>query len=573
MPAKSISSRIIPTRLGQLPCYESLFYLLERCQGKHQLNQIHALSIITGLIQKPSIASKLVAAFALSPIPGTTSIAHVIADRIHGLDTYTWNTIIRGYLESNKPKEAFSVYSLRRRKALKVDSYTLLFAIKACEIDIVQGEQLHGQVYKFGFLDEIIILTSIMQMYALYDRISLAEQVFDEMTQRDLVMWNSLIALYAHKGLPLKALEGLRSMVMDHVWPNEVTASSVISSCSLIKSLKYGRVVHGYVIRNLYHFDIFVNNALIGMYSNCGDLSKALLIFQLMPSRNVVSYTSMIKGHVDNNNPHGALNLFTKMESGNMRPDEVTVLELISLCSKFGRFELGLQIEDYLEKNMISTENNSIANALMDMHAKCGNMKKACQIFDGMVEKTLVSWTTIIHGLARHGHGLPALVRFCQMQREGFKPDGVIFLCILSACSHTGLVDEGLKCFESMINDFHIEPWMEHYGSVVDLLCRAGLVKEALDFAEAMPFKPDNVVWRMLLGACHRQNNIEVANRVSKILHEAGPKGIEDYVLLSNFHSSMDEWDEAHELRGEMKIMGLRKLESGSSLVEVDHAS
>ncbi|XP_028753615.1 pentatricopeptide repeat-containing protein At1g08070, chloroplastic-like [Neltuma alba] len=572
MSGKSVSSRSIPARITQFPYYESLFFLLERCKGKRQLNQIHALSIISGLIRKPSIASKLVASSALSPLPGTTPIARAIADRIQGLDTYTWNTIARGYLEANKPEEAFSVYSLVRRRALRVDSYTVLFAIKACEINIIQGEQLHAQVYKLGFSHELIIRTAIMQIYASYDRISHAEQMFDEMPQRDLVMWNSLIALYAQKRFPLKALQGLRSMVINSIRPNEVTAASVLSSCSSMKALKEGRAVHCYVIRKLRHCDIFLNNALIGMYSNCGDLSKALLIFQLMPSRNVVSWTSMIKGYVDNNCPHDALNLFTKMESENMRPDEVIVLELISMCSKLGRFELGRHIEAYLEKNIINKENHSIANALMDMHAKCGNMKKACQIFDGMMRKTLVSWTTIINGLARHGHGMLALVRFCQMQREGFKPDGVIFLSILSACSHAGLVDEGLKCFESMINDYHIEPWMEHYGSIVDLLCRAGLVKEALDFAEAMPLKPDTVVWRMLLGACQRQSNIELTHRVAKILHEAAPKSIEDYVLLSNFHAAMEGWGLTQELRGEMKIMGLKKQDSGSSLVEIDHA-
>lgn len=571
MLGKSISSPSIPTRITQLPRYESFFFLLQRYTGKRQLNQILALSIISGLIQKRSIASKLVASLALSSLPGTTSMARVIADGIHGLDTYTWNTISRGYLEANRPEEAFSVYSLLRRRAFVVDGYTLLFAIKSCEINIIQGEQLHAQVYKLGFLHELIIRTAIMQMYASHDRIFYAEQMFDEMPQRDLVMWNSLIALYARKGFPLKALQGLQDMVMNNVLPNEVTAASVLSSCSSMKALKEGRVVHGYVIRNLGHFDIFLSNALVGMYSNCGDLSKALLIFQLMSSRNVISWTSMIKGYVDNNCPREALNLFTKMVSENMRPDEVTVLQFISMCSKLGRFELGLQIEDYLQKNMISKENHSIANALMDMHAKCGNMRKACQIFDGMVQKTLVSWTTIINGLARHGHGIPALVRFCQMQREGFKPDGVIFLSILTACSHAGLVDEGLKCFESMIDDYYIEPWMEHCGSIVDLLCRAGLVKEALDFAKAMPLKPDTVVRRMLVGACQKQSNMELANRVAKIFHEAGPKSVEDYVLLSNSHAAMEGWRDVQELREGMKIMGLRKKDSGNSLIEVGH--
>lgn len=570
MSGKSSSSGSFLTHQStRYPYYESFFSLLLKCRGKRELNQIHALSIITGLIQKPSIASKLVASFAFSTLPASASIARLIADRTYGLDTYTWNTISRGYLERNNLEEAFSVYSHLRRRALEVDSYSLLFAIKACGQSIVQGEQIHAQVYKLGFAYELIVRTAMMGMYGSCGEISCAEQLFDEMPQRDLVMWNSLIASYAQKGLLLKSLAGLGDMVKSNMRPNGVTAVSVLSCCSSLKALKEGRIVHGFLITNLISFDVFVDNALIGMYSNCGDSSKAIHIFRSMPQRNVVSWTLMIKGYINNNHPQEALNLLIKMESENIKPDEVTMLAFISMFAKLGSFEYAAQIEHYLEKNMISKESNSIANALMDMHAKCGNMKKACQIFDGIVQKTLVSWTTIINGLARHGHGVPALVRFTQMQREGFKPDSVIFLTILSACSHAGLVDEGRKCFESMIEDYHIGPWMEHYGCMVDLLCRAGLVNEAFDFAEAMPLKPDSVVWRILLGACQRRGNIELASRVSKLLHEAGPRSVEDYVLLSNSHAAMEGWNEVQELRGEMKIKGLNKQDPGTSLVEV----
>ncbi|KAH7550331.1 hypothetical protein JRO89_XS13G0172900 [Xanthoceras sorbifolium] len=162
----------------------------------------------------------------------------------------------------------------------------------------------------------------------------------------------------------------------------------------------------------------------------------------------------------------------------------------------------------------------SLANALVDMHAKCGNINKACQIFDEIQDKTLVSWTSIIHGLGMQGQGVSALVRFFQMLREGLKLDGIVFQSILSACSHAGLVEEGRKCFDSMVKDHHLEQGTEHYVCMVDLLCTAGLIKEAFE----MPVTADAIMWRVLVRACQKQGDINLANQVIKYVDEIGGK-------------------------------------------------
>lgn len=545
--------------------------LLQICNDKHQLNQVHAHMIATGLIQYPPSASKLVAAFALSTFSGTTSTARSIAERVRGLDSYTWNTIIRGYLEENKPKEAFLVYSYMRKKALQVDGYTLMFVAKACGlISLTLGEQIHVQICKLGFFSEIKNQTALLNVYALFGELSDVEQLFDEMPHRDVVTWNILIAAYARHSSHFKVLELLRAMMYDGLRPNGRTAVSILSAFSSLKALGEAKVVHWFVVRNFVNLDVFVYNALIGMYSKCGNLPYALRIFKLMPERNVVSWTCMINGYCDNNFPNEALDLFKQMESEHVKPDEITMLSVVSTCSKLGRFELGEWIDNYVEKSGFAKGSLSVANALIDMHAKCGNIKKACQIFDGIPEKTLVSWTSIIHGLAVHGQGISALVRFCQMLRKGFEPDGIVFLSILSACSHAGLVDEGRKCFDSMMKDYHMEPWPEHYGCMVDLLCRAGLINEAFEFIVNMPVEPDSIMRRTLLRACQNQGDIDTANRIMNYLYELCPKSNEDYLLLSNLCATVSKWDAADEVRNEMKVRGLINRNPGCSSIELN---
>ncbi|KAK3226588.1 hypothetical protein Dsin_006450 [Dipteronia sinensis] len=543
--------------------------LLQKCKNKYQLNQVHALMITTGLIHHPPSASKLVASFASSALSGTTSTAFSIADQIKGLDSYTWNTIIRGYLEENKPKQAILVYSHMRKKALKVDAHTLLFVTKACGFmsRFFEAVQIHAQICKLGFVSNVVIQTALLNVYGPFDMLIDMQQVFDEMPERDSVTWNSLIAVYARQNCTFKVLDVLRRMIMDHLRPNGMTVVSILSALS---TLREGKMIHCYMIRNLVDFDVFGHNALICMYSKCGCLLHAQRIFQMMPIKNVVSWTSMISAYSDNNHSKEALALFKEMESKRIKPDEIAMLSVVSMCSKSGSFELGEWIDHYVEKNGIAKESSVyLANALLDMHAKCGNINKACQIFDEIQDKTLVSWTSIIHGLAMHGQGVSALVRFCQMQIQGFKPDGIVFQSVLSACSHAGLVDEGLKCFDSMVKDHHLEPWTEHYGGVVDLLCRAGFINEAFEFIVKMPITADAIVWRILLRACQEEGDINLANQVMKHFDEFGPNSCEDYIVLSNLNAMASNWDAVGQLRNKLKVSGVINRHPGCSSIEI----
>ncbi|PON93652.1 Tetratricopeptide-like helical domain containing protein [Trema orientale] len=566
---ETIQSRQTKPELSHLQSIITSF--LPKCKNKEHLRQILAQTITTGLVRNPPIASKLIASFASLSLPNTISIAHSIANGVKGLDTYTWNSIVRGYLDRNNAREALLVYSHVRSKGLKVDSYTLQFAIKASGLisAVFEGKQIHAQKCKLGFSSEVIVQTALINMYGLFGEVVYVQQVFDETPQRDVAMWNSVLAAYAQHNFAYHALVYARAMVDSGLRLNVVSIVSVLSACSSLMALREGKVVHGYLIRNFTDIDVLLYNALIDMYSKCGCLVNAYRIFRMMPMRNVVSWTSMMNGYSHSNLFDEALSLFQEMERENVRPDEITILSIVSVCSKLGSFELGEWIDNYIKKNGFEKGRSiTMSNALMDMYAKCGNIMKACQVFDGMMEKTLVSWTTIIHGLAMHGYAIPALLRFSQMQREGFKPDGIVFLSILSACSHAGLPNEGHKCFNSMTKDYRMKPGMEHYGCMVDILCRAGLVNEALELVRSMPEKPDMIIWRTLLAGCRNQGDISLANEVSTHLNEIRPKNSEDYGLLSNLYAVAGQWESVKEIRKDMKIRRVMKLDPGCTSIE-----
>ncbi|KAM6584357.1 hypothetical protein CsatB_011359 [Cannabis sativa] len=574
MPPNSPYLRIFSKNKLEVPHLQGIITHFSRCKNKQKLLQIHAQLITTGIIQNPPIASKLIASFASFSLPTTISIAHSIATTVEGLDTFTWNTIIRGYLDRSNGIQALLVYSHVRSIGLNVDSYSLQFVIKACGLisAVLQGKQIHAQKCKLGFSSEVIVQTALINMYSLFGEVDFAQKVFDETPQRDIVMWNSVLAVYAQHNLAYQALVYARAMVNAGLRLNGVSVVSVLSACSSLKALREGKVVHGYLIRHLItDIDVIVYNTLIDMYSKCGSLWNAHQIFRVMSIKNVVSWTSMINAYSYSNLFNEALALFQEMEGENVAPDEVTMLSIVSICSKLGSSELGDWIDNYIKKNRCKKfQSTTMLNALMDMYAKCGNIKKACEVFDWMIKRTLVSWTTIIHGLAMHGYAIPALLRFSQMQREGFKPDGVVFLSILSACSHVGLADEGRKCFNSMIQDYHMKPGRVHYGCMIDLLCRGGLVNEAFELVNNMPEKPDMIMWRMLIGACRNQGDISLVDEISSHLHGngMGPECSEDYGLLSNVYAEAGQWVRVKEIRKEMKIKGLMKLDPGFSSVQ-----
>jgi pentatricopeptide repeat protein len=404
--------------------------------------------------------------------------------------------------------------------------------------------------------------------YAQNGQVEEALDVFEKMPERNTISWNALIAGYAQNGCSDEALELFQKMQVAGVKPDSKTFGSVLPTCANLGALDQGREIHGRIITSEFQYDFVVQSALADVYAKCGILEDARKLFDKMCQRDVVSWTAMITGYAQNGYSVEALNLFKEMKLAGVKPDCKTFAGVLPACAKLASLEQGMEIHEEITGSGFQSD-VIVANALIDMYAKCGSIIKAHHLFDNMPQRNVVSWTTMIGGYAMHGFGKEALKIFEKMQHSGMKPNRATLVCVLSACCHAGLVDEGWLYFNCMTQHYHITPTMEHYGCMVDLFGRAGLLDEAQNFINKMPVEPNAVVWSCLLGACRKHNNVELGEYVAGRLFELDPENATPYVVMSNMYASACRWDDADNVRRSMKDRGVRKI-PGWSWIEVD---
>ncbi|KAF9609926.1 hypothetical protein IFM89_019292 [Coptis chinensis] len=332
----------------------------------------------------------------------------------------------------------------------------------------------------------------------------------------------------------------------------------------------------GYVARarelfnNMPKRDLVSWNSMISGYTHTGDMVLARELFEEMAEKNVISWSIMIDGYARHGHPTEALNLFQKMLFHGIRADKVSVVGAIQSCGELGALDQGRWIHVCVEKNDIICD-VVVQTALLDMYMKCGRVNDAHRLFNSMLQKNFVSWNVMIVGLGMNGHGNEALKLFAQMREQGILMDDLTLLGILSACNHAGLVNEGLQIFVKMENTYGIEPKVEHYSCLVDLLSRAGRIREAKTVIETFPVKADSTLWGSLLAACRTTNNLVIAEVALERLVELKADDCGVYVLMSNIHAEKGMWEEVLSIRRLMTDRGMKK-GTGRSVIEVDGA-
>lgn len=359
-------------------------------------------------------------------------------------------------------------------------------------------------------------------------------------------------------------------MLEGAVLPNKFTYPFVLKACAGLGDLNLGTSVHGSVVKFGFDDDVHVCNTMVHMYCCCsGGIESARKVFDEMPKLDSVSWSAMIGGYVRVGWSTDAVDLFREMQTVGVRPDEITMVSVLSACTDLGTLELGKWVESYIDKEGIQ-KTVELSNALIDMFSKCGDVEKALKLFRNMSGRTIVSWTSVIDGLAMHGRGMEAMSLFEEMIGTGVAPDDVAFIGLFSACSHSGLVEKGKSYFSSMVEKFHIVPKIEHYGCMVDMLCRAGLVKEALEFIQKMPIEPNPIVLRTLISACRAHGELKLGESITKELIRNEPMQESNYVLLSNIYAKMTHWEKKAKIREVMDKRGMKKI-PGSTMIELDH--
>eukprot|EP01018_Ginkgo_biloba_P037437 Gb_29877 [translate_table: standard] len=557
-------------RAGVQPNNFTFPFLLTACASLSALKEgkdIHDDIVRAGLESDAFVSAALVHMYGKC---GSIENARYVFDKMSVRDVVSWNTMIAGYSQNGFANEALTLFNRMQLADMKPNPVTIVSVLPACAHlgALQQGKWIHAYLIRSGFESVVSTRNSLIAMYAKCGSVEAARQLFDNMSERDVVSWNAMIAGYVQNGHANEALTLFYQMQLAEVAADSVTFVNLLPACALLGALQQGKWIHDYVIRSGFESEAFVRTALIDMYAKCGSIEIARQLFDKMLRKDVISWSAMITGYAQNGHANEALTLFHQMQLTDLKPDLVTMVSLLQACAHLGALKQGKWIHDYVLRSGFES-NVTVGNSLIDMYAKCGSIDLARLQFDKMPQKNVVSWSAMIAGYGMHGHGEDAVALFSQMQQTDMKPDCITFVCVLSACSHAGLVDEGWQYFECMDRDFCIKPRLEHYACMVDLLGRAGHLDEAQDFVKKMPVEPDAGVWGALLGACRIHCNIELGERVAKHLFHLEPKNAGYYVLLSNIYAAAGRWDDVGKVRAMMKDSGVKKT-PGCSLIEVE---
>lgn len=632
-------------------------YVLQCCAEQKSLLQgrrVHSAISSNSLHVDSVLGAKLVFMYVTC---GDLIQGRKIFDKIANEKVYLWNILIKEYSKVGDFKEGVYLYNKMKEFGVEPDSYTFSSVLKCfCGLGCLEeGEKAHGCLLKLHFGVHTVVVNSLVSFYFRFGRIESAQKLFDELVDRDVVSWNSMISGYTSNGCSWKAIEVFEQMICAGAVPNSTTVICVLAACADIAVLKIGKMLHGYAVRNGFDQDLTCNNTLLDMYSKCGELDCAIQVFENMGDRNIVSWTSMIGTYAREGRSDAAVKLFREMKNKGIRPDTFAVTTVLNACASSGLLDDGKEAHDYVKKQNMQSD-LSVCNALMDMYIKCGSMEDAELVFsqlsvvdtiswntmiggysknglpnealslflemqhelkpDGVTlscilpacaslaalergkqihayvlrnghfcdryvanalvdmyvkcgqlavarlafsmirGKDLFSWTIMIAGYCVHGLGSEACNTFDEMQNEGIEPDENSFTSILHGCVHSGLLNEGRRFFHMMEKDCNIELKLDHYICMVKLLANAGSLIEAYKFIESMPLKPDAAVWGALLQGCRVHHDVKLAEKVAERVFELEPDNTAYYMLLGNIYEEAKTWEKVKWLKKRISHLG-----------------
>ncbi|GAV89645.1 PPR domain-containing protein/PPR_2 domain-containing protein/DYW_deaminase domain-containing protein [Cephalotus follicularis] len=530
--------------------------------------------------------------------------ARHLFDKIHEPDLRSWTILISAHTKHGFPEEALNIYNTLRARNVKLDTYVLLPVAKACaaSADLIKAREVHDDAIRFGFSSDTLLGNALVDMYAKCKYVDGAKRAFDDVKVKDVVTWTSMASCYANCGLARQCFGVIRNMGLNGVRPNSVTVSSILPACTELKDLNLGREIHGFVVRNAIGENVFVSSALVNMYASCLSVRQAEFVFVNMFRRDSVSWNVLLTAYFSNKEYEKGLGLFHQMRSegvklnqaswnavvggcvqnglneqaldklrqmqdSRFRPNQITITCVLPACTNLESLKGGKEIHGYICRHWYFKDLTT-STALVSMYAKCGDLDLSRRVFDMMTRKDTVAWNTIIIANSMHGNGNEAVLLFHNMLGSGIKPNSVTFTGVLSGCSHSRLVHEGLQIFNSMNREHSIDPDADHYSCMVDVLSRAGRLEEAYEFIQRMPIEPSAGAWGSLLGACRVYKNVKLGRISANRLFEIEPDNPGNYVLLSNILGTAKLWDEASKTRKLMRDRGIPKT-PGCSWVHV----
>ncbi|KAF3445568.1 hypothetical protein FNV43_RR10744 [Rhamnella rubrinervis] len=504
-----------------------------------------------------------------------------------------WSYLVRNCISRGSPKEALLIYTQIRCKGI-CNLGVVPLILKACASihSIKCGKALHAESIKCGMDFDVLVGTSLIDMYAKCREIVDSRKLFDLLPQRNVVTWNAMIGGYLRNGdvesasFLFERMSTRTAVTWIEMIDGFARNGDTITARRLFNQVpnKFKNVVtwtvmvDGYcsngemeaareVFEQMPERNFFAWSSMISGYCKMGDVKEAEILFDRIPVRNLVNWNSMLSGYAQNGFGEEAVKAFGKMQAEGFEPDEFTVVSVLSACAQSGLLNVGREIHSMINCKGIKCS-QIVLNAVLDMYAKCGDLTNARLVFEGMAERNTACWNAMISGFAIHGQCKEALELFSTMERSNVRPDDITFLSVLSACAHGGFEDEGIEIF-SKIEKYDLVASIKHYGCLVDLLGRSGRLKEAYKVIKKMPMKPNEMVWGAMLGACRIHFDMQMTEQVVKeISNQNSDMELVDnshYVLLSNIYAASDKWEKAERMRLDMLNESFQKIPGCSS--------
>ncbi|GMH06789.1 hypothetical protein Nepgr_008629 [Nepenthes gracilis] len=485
-------------------------------------------------------------------------------------DVVMWTSMVNGYQRNGDPERALDFFSLMAMDHLDPDEVTLISIVGVCAQlgNLGNGKCLHGFLIKRRHDKHLSLLNSLLNFYGKTNSVNSAANLFRTMEEKDVITWSTMITAYGQNGHAVEALNLFHEMTDERVEYNSVTVITALQACAATYSIEEGKRIHELAAKKGLESDVSVSNALLDMYMKCSSPEEAVDLFQRMPKKNVVSWSVLISGYTQNGRAYESVRIFRHMLSDGNRPDAISLVKVLTASSELGILQQALCLHGYVVRNGFN-DNIFVGASLIELYSKCGSLENATKIFEGAKVRDVVIWSSMIAGYGIHGQGVQALKTYDQMVKgSAVQPNSVTFLSILSACSHAGLVKEGLELFNRMVCGYKLTPNADHYGITVDLLGRIGELDKAMDIICRMPIPAEPHVWGALLGACRIYNNIELGEIAAKNLFPLDPNHAGYYMLLANMYALDGKWHNVADLRAVVKKKGLKKF-FGHSAVEI----
>ncbi|KFK34244.1 hypothetical protein AALP_AA5G119900 [Arabis alpina] len=519
--------------------------------------QVHSLVVKAGYLCASSVLNAIITMYFNCQVVVDASLVFEDAD-VAVRDQVTYNVVIDG-LTGFKREESLLVFRKMLEAGLRPTDLTFVSVMSSCSC-AAMGDQVHVLAIKTGYEEYTLVSNSIMTMYSSSEDFGAARKVFESLKEKDLVTWNTMISGYNQAKLGDSAMSVYKQMQRIGVKPDEFTFGSLLASSLDLDALEMVQVC---VINLGLSSKVEISNALISAYSKHGEIAKADLIFETSLMKNLISWNAIISGFYHNGYPFEGLEKFSSLLELEVLvlPDAYTLSTLLSICVNISSLMLGKQTHTYVLRHGQFKE-TLIGNALINMYSQCGTLQKSVEVFSQMSEKDVVSWNSLISAYARHGEGESAVLTYKTMQDEGkVNPDAATFTAVLSACSHAGLVKEGLEIFNSMVEFHGVIPNVDHFSCLVDLLGRAGYLGEAESLVKisekSIGSRVD--VWWALFSACAAHGDLKLGKMVARLLMEREKNDPSMYVQLANIYAGAGLWKEAEETREAMNMIGSMK--------------